>query len=102
MWPKFKGAKMSATSTQPALSDENISVERVLDDAIELRIQHGLDQCSGTLNKSDVVALAKKLNVNADDLIADEEDDVVDAMRFFAVGVMCCLVFGGLVGIFSN
>lgn len=93
---------MNTTSTQPALSDENISVERVLDDAIELRIQHGPDQCTGTLNKSDVVALAKKLDVNADDLIADEEDSAMDAIRLFAVGVMCCLVFGSLVGIFSN
>lgn len=93
---------MNTTSTQPALSDANMRVERVLDDAIELRIQHGPDQCTGTLNKSDVVALAKQLNVNADDFIAEEEDGVVDAIRLFAVGVMVCLVFGGIAGIFSN
>lgn len=93
---------MSTTATQPSLSDENITVERKLDDAIELRIQHGPDQCTGTLNKSDVIALAKTLDVNAEDLNVNEEDEYLDEIRFFGVGVTCCLVFGGLIGFFSN
>ncbi len=97
-----RSISMNSTSTRPTLSDQNITVEQIRDDEVELRIQHGPDQCAGTLNKSDVAALAKTLNIHADDLSDDEEEVVVDTIRFFAVGVMCCLVFGGLVGIFSN
>ncbi len=90
------------TSTQSSLSDDNVTVERIIGDAFEIRIQHGPEQCKGTLKKSDIVALARKLDVNADDLNADEEEVVVDVIRFYAVSVMCCLVFSGLFGIFSN
>ncbi len=41
-------------------------------------------------------------NITVEQIRDDEEEVVVETIRFFAVGVMCCLVFGGLVGVFGN
>ena len=69
---------MNSTSTRPTLSDQNITVEQIRDDEVELRIQHGPDQCAGTLNKSDVAALAKTLNIHADDLSDSDRTCIVE------------------------